>query len=199
MDINRNGVVAGYYPDAWNHPRACTMSNGTLTSLGVLEPMGSWAMGINDSGDVCGYYLMSPSSATSACIWKNGATVELGEGAALCINNSGQVAIYRNGGTYLWQAGVTQYLGAFCPMGMNRYGEVVGNTSNGYAVAWFNGELITLGTGEALDVNDNGVIAGRNGLTAQACFWTPVPEPSSLMALLCGVGGLCGVVLRKRR
>jgi probable HAF family extracellular repeat protein len=47
--------------------------------------------------------------------------------------------------------------------------------------------------GEALGINISGQIVGSSTTGAgngHACLWEPVPEPSAILALLCGLGGL---------
>ena len=94
--------------------------------------------------------------------------------------------------------------------GINDSGQIVGwsTTASGGSDAclWQNGQMQDLGplpgdSGScALGINDSGQVVGfsisANG-THQAVIWQPVPEPSSILALLCGIGGL-GTLLRKR-
>ena len=98
---------------------------------------------------------------------------------------------------------------------VNDSGVVVGtsgrlNSGDSVAFVWQNGEMLDLNTAflggrgftlrQARAVNNLGQIAGwrsdTDGTNWSAFLLTPIPEPSSLLALLCGLGGL--VVVRRR-
>ena len=96
--------------------------------------------------------------------------------------------------------------------GINDQGQVAGwsGTAGGYyhAFLWQNGTMTDLGTlpggwsSSACGINNLGQVVGES-LTADglwhAVLWTPVPEPSSLLALLCGLGAMAGIVRCRRR
>ena len=97
--------------------------------------------------------------------------------------------------------------------GINNLGQVVGraDTSLGisHAFLWQDGVMIDLGTlggGEsyAHGINNCGWVIGMSGVYADegyqyhAVLWKPVPEPSSLLALLLGLCGLGGGMLRRK-
>lgn len=82
---------------------------------------------------------------------------------------------------------------------VNDSGTVVGTLWDGDAFVWTQeAGLVRLGPGRARAVNSAGVIVGYDG-SGRACVWTPIPEPSSIIALLCGVAGLGGMVWRRAR
>ena len=95
--------------------------------------------------------------------------------------------------------------------GINDLGQVVGfsQVANGksHAFVWnSNDGMVDLdslgGDSQAWAINKNGSIVGYSlvapGVT-HAVLWQPVPEPSSILALLCGIGGLGGMLRLKRR
>lgn len=150
---------------------------------------------------------------------------ELGmTGAGILSNDSGQIAgILYPGHAFIWSESAGMHdlgsigEGYYCSSisGLNNSGEVVGiyqNTSGTGSVKPFlysDGrlfrleDLIPANSGwsiqSAADINDHGQIVGQgyyNG-AFRAFLMTPVPEPSSLLALAGGLAGL-GVGVRKR-
>jgi probable HAF family extracellular repeat protein len=104
------------------------------------------------------------------------------------------------GGLYIFGS-VAEYI--------NNKGQIVGYSVTSdmhyHAFLWQNGTMIDLGTlggwdSKAYAINDNGWIVGwaATGDSEHAVLWTPVPEPPSILALLCGMGGI-GVVFRRNR
>ena len=114
----------------------------------------------------------------------------------------------------LWQNNTITNLGTLPgyeyseALGINDSGQVVGwarsSTDAFTACLWQNGTIINLGSGyagsAALGINDGGEVVGWAGNSgpASAVSWTPVPEPSSVLALLCGIGGLASLGWRRR-
>lgn len=210
--INDNGQVVGYSSNSF----AFTWQNGTLQDLGTLSQHGSYAYSINNSGQIVG-----ESWATDfpphirAILWQNGTMHSLGscDGEAYGINDNGQIvglaadANY-NSFAFLWQNGVMQNLVPGFANAINNSGQVVGQSSNRHAFLWQNGTMQDLGTlggnsSCAYDINSKGQIVGesigKDGLE-HAVLWDPIitPEPSSLLALVSGLGAF-GILARRRR
>lgn len=173
--INDGGAVVGTSEgDAFIWDRAAGMSSVGSTAIGI---------DINNSGHVLCVYPKG-AGGTGAYVWQDGHEIVLGElpggvyndsTEALDINNIGVVVGQSNGQPFIWNA---RYRIMALPM------------------------FPDLTDGVASAINDNGVIAGT-ALDAQGnthiLLWTPVPEPSSLAALLAGLAGLGAVIRRRRR
>lgn len=97
---------------------------------------------------------------------------------------------------------------------INDLSEVVGVNTDGRAFLWtatgglreLNGLVDATGAGwilssaSGISTRSEIVGVGINPLgQTEAFLLTPIPEPSSLLALLCGLGGVGGAVYRKRR
>ena len=221
-DINASGQIVGTSMSSTGHYHAFLWSSGTgIEDLnGTDDPDGTRAVAINDDGTVVGAH------AHNGFIWTR-ATGRLDISipglliGAVDINNSGQVILQAitpavNGPAYLWQEGHDLIdLGALpglSPHGIeardiNNLGQVVGS-SNQKAFVWdfTDGiQALPLPSGfsqsSAGAINDRGLIAGTargaDGMW-HLLLWTPIPEPSSLAALLAGLAGF-GAVMRRRR
>jgi len=124
----------------------------TVTDLGTLgSGDASWALGINDLGEVVGYSRVSPGSPPHAFLYRSGTMVDLGtiagiESAASAINDRGEVV------------GVSEAIGP-------------GGDLTDTAFLYSNGEMTDLGAAfgfaisQANDINDRGEIVGTDGLT----------------------------------
>lgn len=127
-----------------------------------------------------------------------------------CVSNDGWIVGVQNGTLVRWDSIGNRFnLGAGDAMDINSMGQIVGSINN-QAVMWdANGSITYLPMldgylySSAAAINDNGWIAGTawyNGQpTEMAVLWEPVPEPSSILALFCGIGGIGGMILRKRK
>jgi len=185
--INDLGQIVGCSDN--NAPeRGYVWQEGTACFLNPLQGYyASCAYEINNSSAIVGYSRKTGNEGWEsynhyqACVWRNGQVVDLGV--------SGQCTMARD---------------------INSSGVVVGYAFN-YptpfiydAVVWENDVATTLPDLGGLycvaqAINDSGWIVGEasdsNNLH-YAVVWEPVPEPSSLLAVVCGLGG---ILWRQRR
>jgi probable HAF family extracellular repeat protein len=221
--INESGAVvgAGSIDPLQAHAFYWTRSTGAQ-DIGTLGGLNSEAFGINNIEQVVGSS-DTTDGATHAFIWSLGGTMEdlgtLGgrNSRALGINNNGQVFGVSEiddttSGMFLWDKDngmreVFRWSGgdAYNPTAINDNGWIVGSVRNaamGYsAFVWDpNNGLSILGSGEAYDINNAGQITGvLCDPDWRAVLWNPVPEPSSILALVGGIAGLGGFALRRKR
>ena len=173
-DMNDLGQVAGNSYAAgyviWN-------PDGTATSLGTMSPKK-----MNSGGQVAGNVWVG-SGKTRGAVWTGGSSVSL-----------------------LPPSGQSSY-----GLGINDLGQVVGWGGDVYhqAILWDqHGRATYLETltgcdfSEAHSINSQGQIVGYSLNTGtgecRLTLWQPVPEPSSILALLAGLGGLGGMIWRRR-
>lgn len=178
--INNNSQVIGNANAQYPFVRGFIWDsiNGTR-NIGCLSGYySSYALGVNDLGQIVGDCRDSTQSTRRAYIWDSvNGIQDLGiSGGASDINNAGQI---------------------------------VGNNSSGATFVMDSMRNITylptLVSGKnarAIAISEDGLIVGRS-LTADnkwhAVMWTPVPEPSSMIALGVGLLPLAGVALKRRR
>lgn len=104
---------------------------------------------------------------------------------------------------FRWRNGTTEDLGTPGTFGearaINNSGIIAGyylTSSTSHAFVWDNGVMSDLGVScDAYGINDNGWVVGSS--SNRAVLWTPVPEPSSLIALLGAITSMSYVNLRK--
>lgn len=184
-DINQDGAVVGM-TDYDNRDRGFLWT-GSMSSLGLLLGGSfSGAYSINDINQIVGY--ADTNGCTHAFIWDN-------------INGIQDL------GTLGGRDSRAQ--------GINNLGMVVGvaDAINGKSAAflWSNDKMIDLNSlisddcgwylEDARGINDLGQIVGcglYNGYQ-RAFLLTPVPETSSILALLSGLAGVSGIVWRKKK
>ena len=191
--INISGEVAGLSQTKTAGVTHAALWTGTTTvDLGALAPLssGSWsrALGINDSGQVVGYWAPSEStSGTDAHPWlySNGIMTSLPVPSGLtecvpgAINNNGQIAGYcrdasGNDDGVLWQTGTVTTLGTLGGLqvttvtAINNNGQIAGSgTSSTGATHGFldsNGTVTDLESFRPFALNDNGVMVDGTGL-----------------------------------
>jgi probable HAF family extracellular repeat protein len=217
--INDAGQIAGYFDDMRDGLcHGFLWDNGEMTDLGTLHDRSNVVpYAINNQGQIVGTVFRLDDHYGSGFIWDraSGMRAMPVDGSYFDINDSGQVAC----GAVLWDSlnDVLVPLGTLpgetsTALGINNNGQVVGWSSamvdQGHPFVWdaANGiqVLRSLDGPEswAWGINDSGQIAGwvrtDNG-DQFAILWTPVPEPSSLLALLCGLGGMAGIIRYRRR
>jgi probable HAF family extracellular repeat protein len=191
--INDNGQIAGASLDANFAIHAVVWERTTqVRDLGILGV----ANGINGLGHVVGN--TANGSEQRAFLWRNGATTDLGTGAATHINDAGLIAGYAPGMVpVIWTNGVRSNLRALGG-GRTAYGHLVNAINNkgdlvGYApapnpgvftiaVLWRGGRAISLGhypggtNSYATGINDAGQIVGSGNLVPggphHALRWT---------------------------
>jgi uncharacterized membrane protein len=208
-EINEYGQVAMmlYYPNA--------EYNVTTSEVAVIGVDGSvvhvdapsthaevWAMsntgyvGMKSDNRA---YLWSQAGGLSLLPWlTSGDTTALYD-----VNDSGSSVGSSGNHAVMWSPnGDITDLGAGIAFGINNLRQVVGS-AGGRATLWdTDGSMVDLGLGEesgAYAINNNGWIVGgyTDALTPEmAVLWEPVPEPSSLLALVGGMGCLT-VALRR--
>lgn len=138
-DVNRAGQVIGWSTDSADVVRGFLWENGRLRDLGVFPGRLTWAVSINDLGQVVGEYSANFNTDLHAFIWEDGATRDLGSlgggrTGVLAINEEGLVAGYgttADGNThaFVWRTGRMYDLGPGIPTAMNERGDIVGVTS----------------------------------------------------------------------
>jgi probable HAF family extracellular repeat protein len=186
-DINSSGVVVGGAHNAAGRQRACLWKDGRCIDLGSISG-GSWdtVRGINDNGQMILSGIPADETTSHAVLWNGGVddpVIDLGtfgggESWAYGLNNQGQVVGRADPPSGIYQAFV------YDGQGMTDLGTLGGMFSSAYGV------------------NDDGIVVGYAQDAAgdwYAAQWTPVPEPSGLVAIIVGIGGLSPLLRRRRR
>jgi probable HAF family extracellular repeat protein len=171
------GSYTGYYS---YHP--VLWSGGTMSDLGLLGGINGGALDINDAGEIVGYSQI-PTYFNHAFLYRNSTMSDLGDGAAYGINNSGQIVGDEGPNTwgFLYSGGTQTDLNT-----------LLDSSSVGYTLS------------NATAINNLGQIvgSGRNpaGQTHAFLLTPNVPEPSTLVLLLCGLAAarLASRLLRRK-
>jgi probable HAF family extracellular repeat protein len=175
---------------SWSAIAQAALPVYSIEVLGTIPSNTTTGLRIADGGQIAGYF-STQFQYTQAYLWENGSATalpSLGYDAwALGINAQGQVVgSAPNGNTQnqalLWNKGTATILPPLAPAGstatanaVNSTGQVVGVSyvpaSYGYPsfekhpVLWTNGSVVDLGGGgEALDINDHGLIVGSSSV-----------------------------------
>ncbi len=173
IDINSTGQVTGNSSFAENSNTAFLYRDGAMTNLGTLGTgTRSWAMAINDNGQVVGSSLVNAGDFNTdhAFLYSNGKMTDLGTlgtgptSQAVAINNKAQVVgVSRinsdpNDGTlhtFLYSAGTMTDLGPMRAWDINNHGEIVGSTGAGDAAS-----AVLYREGKQIDLNGVPGVAG---------------------------------------
>ena len=174
-DINNKGSIV-WDEDLYDGSyRSYIWNNGVNTLLqGINADDNCYACAINDSGYVIG------NSGDNAVVWNSDGKIilNLGNVEVSGINNSGQIVGVKDNRAVIWNPD-----GSICA----NLGLLAG--ANAYSVA--------------CGINDFGQVVGGivydeyNNM--EPVLWQPVPEPSSILALFCGLGSLSAFKILKRK
>jgi probable HAF family extracellular repeat protein len=162
---------------------AALWTGTTTVDLGALAPLssGSWseATGINDSGQVVGYWALSETGTAHPWLYSNGTMTSLPEPSNLtspscmpgAFNNNGQIAGWGTTSTgathgFLDSNGTVTDLGSFTPFALNDNGVMIDpsgpSIDSGGTVQNLNNLIASSGyqLNDAFAINDNGQIVG---------------------------------------
>jgi uncharacterized membrane protein len=183
------------------------------------------ARALNDHGLVVGMSL-EPAHFKKSFVWSLSGGITYLEGImAVDINNEGInevghiVGYDGTPGGYLWSPETgTIHIGTLGgdwggPSGINDRDQVAGSSASPASYRGFfwsaSTAIVDLGVPDgdvesyACGINDSGSIVGYSysqGMSEEhAVRWTPIPEPSSLLALLGGLAGLGGFVTKRKK
>jgi len=184
-DINERGQVVGQsggHAVLWEH--------GAVTDL-QIPGVGSSAQGINNAGQIVGWFQPDAESRYRAFLWDNGQVRDLGslggDGAnASEVSERGQVVGTSDTADgvdhpFLWDNGILLDLWVDKPQwsyasDVNDRGQVVGGGPGG-AFIWERGAVTYLGGSLATGINERGQIVGSagEGNVHKALLWTRNP------------------------
>ncbi|UCF37607.1 MAG: hypothetical protein JSU96_01695 [Acidobacteriota bacterium] len=181
------------------------------------------AVGINDLGQIIGYY-QDPEFSYVTFVWENGVLTTLGEdGSGFLsspkINNAGQVIGTMGQTAWLWEAGEWTNLGGLgksglntIPTAINDFGQIVGSSYTddyrSHAFLWENGEMIDLGTLEgdtgslARNLSNFGLIVGFSSSNAggqQAVLWKVPASPRAAVPEIDRIVGMIRALVENGR
>jgi probable HAF family extracellular repeat protein len=214
-DINAAGQVVGMSND-----HAFLWQSGIMTDLGSLGGGYGSAAAINDVGQIVGTcgasdgtshgFLLTPEDTDGNGVpdrWfrdsngdgANDLMLDLGPGTVPNdVNNAGQVVGKGTGDAFLWENGVTTYLGASSASAINDAGQVTGFSYRSdvqrSAFLWQTGVLHDIGASDSNDnvgndINQSGQVAGAYSNDGYAALWTPT-TPNGTEGSLTSLGAL---------
>ncbi len=189
-DLNNGGWAVGCYNDYahYAHNRACLWRSPTEMEYLLTESVvDSEARAVNDVGQIAGS-AYTAAGTNEAFLWQNGEFHYLAKPDGITwanandINNLGQIVgdfgvliegdfdpIY-SCDAYIWENGQFQLLPS-----AYRYSEATAVNNNGWVIGW---------AGYVTDDGDQ---------ITRPMLWTPVPEPSGLLALAACIVGLAAM------
>ncbi|MBK8277993.1 MAG: hypothetical protein IPK92_19825 [Nitrospira sp.] len=234
---NQNQAVGEGWSNELNYIRPLLwQEDTTVIELPTLGGLYGTAAAINDVGQVHGASNTANDEAVHATLWENGVAIDLGTlgGSYSSINdnnNLGQAvgasrladdetwrATLWNGTTITELPSLGGTGGSAFAASINNLGVIVGQTEDGHAVLWKDGQVIDLNSYIPADlaaagwvlnmgggINDDGVIVGNAYRTLDpetvefASFkLTPVPVPAAVWLFGSGLAGLVGVLRRRQ-
>ena len=213
-DINDSGFIVGKFQsyDVTGPYSAFVWNYGNITNLGLGE-----AIAVNNSIQIVGQNIFGR-------IWNNGVGSYFGTDSTdwiQDINNAGYIVGSNQHQASEWHNSSMSFLSTPANItgsvawAINNSGDIVGQISDSawtHASIWSNGAVADLnsfagGTGwelnAAYDINDKGQIVGEGQIDGHTHAFlmtpesTPVPEPSTVLLLAVGIGGI--VLWSKRR
>lgn len=192
--INNSGQIVGASDNSKFNSHATLWNGDIMTDLGTLGGSSSGAAAINDSGQIVGWSIVDDHIGDRhATFWNGTDPIDLGtlggsSSEANGINASGQIVGWSDtaGGNTshatLWNGTDATDLNSFLDSKTIAAGWVL-NAANG--------------------INDRGLIVGSAsntllGIDSQAFLLSPVPEPEVYAMLICGLGLLGFLSLRRK-
>jgi probable HAF family extracellular repeat protein len=196
--INNLGQVVGCSMINTGKYHAFLYSNGQMIDLGTFGGSESFALGINDLGEVVGWAYIAGDSERHAFLYSNGQMIDLGtlgrgfydirNSEALAINNSGQIVGMSESHAFLYSNGQMHDLGdlgnggdSSVALSINSPGQIVGYSyifgSDPHGFLYSNGVMQDLGTlggnySIARGINDlNQIVGDSNNINwSDRCF-----------------------------
>ena len=175
-------------PDATQGPLLSKANEPQFVDLAPPGSSTSWAVGVNQKGQVAGYYYVPGNWTQRGFLWEKGTFTDLGQFVPTAINDNGQMvgnnsADYQ---PYLWDRGVLTSIPC-SGNAINKKGHVAGSyLTSGYlrhGCLWRDGVLTDIPSltpdpfdweknfAIAYGINDNDEVVGQSALGRP--FWSP--------------------------